>query len=502
MRTRWLFPLLGGLALGPGCASPADSVDSLAKVEGDVDRGAEGAGRDLPSPIEDLGSDQVGGSDADTTGGPATDRGTDLGIDPGADPGTDPGNPPRDAGHDAGTTTCPPRTVPRDGACVWEHPVHTEPPRPLELSNDAGAWTEIPFTVVPGGARSLNLTTSWTYGCWTFEDPLAGAVHLPSDHCVLLSWADSFDHLPAEMPGSRDWRRNYNGIFTNHLIDVAGEQRVLGFGHGENKNEVFGGRRYQNTVNTDVPVESCASGYVDGAYEDCWPAYNAFVNTSWQVFDAAHGWGLRAYVDEGPVLWPANGYTYGGAKSSSGLRHPHGLVADGFVYVFYEDTSNGGGNRGYGAKVARAPVEGGGLPGTFETWCDGAWVPSLPEGFAKERMDEFYGRRGGCSSPVVPLDGSFVSFAAAHLDEGGYVSVEEALQAGRWVLRLRASSDLVSWSSPVEIRAVDGSWSEGDLHYPVFLSASGWSSYRVEAAGFYILGTRGTEVHAMWVALE
>jgi len=493
-------------ASGPTDDAGRDTGGGADDTGTDASGSTDDAGRDTGGGADDTGTDASGPTDdaGRDTGGGADDTGTDAGSgtgDTGADTGRDISDVAGDAGGGPCGPGCPAHTVCLDAVCVWDRAVQVDPPRPLELTNDVGAYTEVPFTVVPGGARSLNLTTSWTYGCWTRANPLVDAVHLTAEHCTRVLWDDVHGAPPAELPVGQDWRRNYNGVFTTHVIEVDGQARVLGFDHGENKNEVLGEHRYQNTVDPGVRVEDCASGYVDGHYQDCWPAYNAFVGTSWQVYDAAHAWGLTPYEDEGPVVWPANGHTHGGVKSSSGLRHPHGLVAGDFVYVFYEDTSNGWGNRGYGPKVARAPLAGGGRPGTFTTWCDGAWVPSLPEGFDRSRMADFYDQQGGCASPVVPVDGNFVSFAAARLEDGSFVAVEEVLQADRWLLRLRASLDLVHWSSPVELRARDGSWSDGDLHYPVFLREDGWSSYEVNAAGFYVLGTRDNRVWAMRVRL-
>ncbi len=386
------------------------------------------------------------------------------------------------------------------GKCKMTFTFLTDEPYDLAVTNNVGAYTEIPFGIIPGGARQLNLSSLFTYSCYTFDNPLTDVIHLTQNECTRTLWTDRVDYSPENMPSGKHWRRNYNGIFTQHVISTISQDRVIAFNHGENKNEIVGNDKYQNTVNTDVSVNDCASGNVDGQYYDCWEAYNGFINMSWQISDAAHDWGMQPHNDEGPIVWPSNGYTYNGEKSSHGVRHPHGIIVDDYIYLFYIEENAGG-----DVKVARAPMDSGGLPGSFKTYCDGTWNDSLPTGFTKENMEAFFSQRGGCASSVIPSlkgIGSTISFAVAKMTIGDYISVEEALVGNKWQIRIRVSSDLVNWSTQRIIRSIDGDWRDADLAYPIFLSSNGWDNYLIDPANFYIIGTKDGQVRAMHVGIK
>ncbi len=363
---------------------------------------------------------------------------------------------------------------------------------------------EIPFWVVPGEMRQINVTTAWSYTCYTPLNPLKDAFQLSSSQCTLVTQ----DYVHKGNSTGIEWGRNYNGIFTLHVVSAFGSDRLIALNAGENKNENIGGNCgqggacYQNTVNTNVLCSQCSSGYCDDVYSDCWNAYNALINMSWQYYDSAHNWGMQTHNDEGPIIWPANGYTYSGIKSSGGVRHPHGLVDQDYIWAFYEDNSYGDGSFGYGIKVARAPVSSGGLPGNWQTYCNGLWVNSLPAGFDRNNISSFYSQRGGCASPILPVGGTQVSFAVAKRIQGGYLGIEERINddADRtWKLRLWTSSDLINWSYLRSLLSVPGDWDAGEIHYPVFLSADGWHSDLVDRNDFYIVGTKNGTLRAMRV---
>jgi hypothetical protein len=223
---------------------------------------------------------------------------------------------------------------------------------------------------------------------------------------------------------------------------------------------------------------------------------------SWQYYDEKHHWGMEVHTDTGPIVWSANGYTRGGVKSSRGVRHPHGFADSDreFLWVFYQDTSNDGRDVQPGIKVERARIASGDLPRNWQTYCDEAWVNSLPDGFDVDRMSDFYPKPGGCASNILPAGGEQISFAVAEKEQGGYIGVEERVdEDGVWELRLWSSRDLVHWFHPQTLLSRLRGWSDGELHYPVFLSSDGWHSERVDAEHFYILGTRGGTVRAMRV---
>ena len=378
-----------------------------------------------------------------------------------------------------------------------------------------GAGFEMPFWVVPGGQRGLTVTTAWTYACTTAKNPLTEPVQLGAEApCALTSrdFARSQVDLPAaeRNPRAHEWGRNYNGTLSAHVVPAADGPRLVSINHGETKNERvggncgLGGKTFWNTIRPD---QAGVSGFCDGGYTEYWPGYHGLVTMQWSRYDAASSWGFVPQLNEGPIVWPANGYSVGGAQSSAGVRHPHGFQAGGYLWVFYKDESLGTGNLGPGIRVARAPVADGGVPGTWQTYCGGVWVDALPIDFDQDpalegrwQLEDEWAKPGGCASPILPVDSTQISFAvAAKADGSGYLGIEETVAGGIWQLRLWQSADLVHWTSPQTLRTRPGGWDGGDLHYPVFLSADAWSSERVDPASFYLLGAAGGRVRAMHV---
>ena len=374
-------------------------------------------------------------------------------------------------------------------------------PFDLALTPPPDAHFEIPFWIVPGGMRQVTISTSYSYKCYTPLNPLTDAIRFESGQCVLATR----DLIHKGNTDAQEWGRNYHGIFTQHWITVSGADRLVAIGGGENKNENIGGncgqggRCYQNTINTNVLCGNCASGYCNNGYTDCWDSYNAFINLSWQYFDASHEWGMLPHLDTGPILWPSNGYTYNGRKSSEGIRHPHGFVDQSYIWVFYEDKSWGDGNRGYGIKLARSPVSSGGLPGSWKSYCNGSWESSLPPGFSSTEIGSFYSRQGGCASPVLPTGGFQDSFAVAKDETGNYWGIEEHHTSEKWELRLWRSNNLVNWNLEQSLLSAIGDWDKGELHYPVFVSKDGWHNDLIQENDFYIVGTRNGVVRAIRV---
>lgn len=373
-------------------------------------------------------------------------------------------------------------------------------PYSLQITVPPGAHFEIPPWTVPGGYRQLTVSTSYSYKCWTELNPLTDLIVLPSSQCILASRKYVPPHdVHAGNLAAQEWGRNWNGIFTQHWITVAGHDRLVAISAGENKNEYVGGdcgqggECYPNTINTDVLCSDSYSGYCHGIYSDDWNSYNGLITMSWQYFDAEHGWGMLPHIEEGPIVWPASGYTFGGGKSSEGVRHPHGFVDRGYLWAFYEDKSYDS----YGIKVARASVNSYGLPGNWQTHCGDMWVDSLPAGFDVTRITEFYAQIGGCASSILPTGGNQNSFAVTKTELDDYFGIEEQHDESVWRLRLWRSTDLVHWTFVQILRSINRGWDAGDLHYPVFLSADGWHNDRINSEDFYILGTRDGQVRVM-----
>jgi len=241
------------------------------------------------------------------------------------------------------------------------------------------------------------LLTAFTVLCASAEglpDVSGGALEV--DQCARIVAGGTTDLPAPEDVTAPEWARNYYGAFTAHPLrpdDPASP--VLLFTHGENKNEDVGGIRYANTINTDA---TDYSGYdADGTYVDAWDSYNAFVGSVLlqnprSVFTDGPG-----VTDNGPVVWPSAGYLdASGAKTSEGVRHPSTIVYNGFVYLFYLDESYGDDpDRHAGIKVARAPLDKAGAPGSFAAFYAGGFSePALPTGYRASNLHGALGQPG------------------------------------------------------------------------------------------------------------
>jgi hypothetical protein len=176
------------------------------------------------------------------------------------------------------------------------------------------------------------------------------------------------------------WRAIYGGVWSFEDLDG----NLLGFLHGEEANQKRDNICYQSKVKSYISCSSCNVDFSAG--NDCPESYNSFVAVG-QASDLSG----TNFIDEGPAVWPANGYTqynvgvdYERGDTGWGVRHPNSIIKDGYIYVFYQDWSYGDpeNGRGSGIKVARAPVDNA-HAGQFESWyrlADGneGWEPSLP----------------------------------------------------------------------------------------------------------------------------
>ena len=338
--------------------------------------------------------------------------------------------------------------------------------------------------IVKGGWRGYFLTTDYSYFCAT-PDSLVGSVTLYPEDCAKIS----------EPVASTPWLRNYNGILSSHVLDPTGDNPVvLAAVHGENKNERLGTTRIQNTVATNFGVNPkfdanvCASGINDaGVYEDCWDAYFGFVSLAHQMFTPATQYARTPFINDGPIVWPAAGYLNAdGTQASAGVRHPTFFAANGYLYVFYLDMSPDS----WGIKVARAPLSGQPSAGSFNVYnYDNFNFPALPKNFSNSSITSFYAAIGAPSSCIIGCVGSTVRFSVAAIAGTHYYLgvLEYATADGKTAVALSASSDLVHWGAPVDVRTF-ASWSQSDMHYPVLMDKDGWTNIDIDLNDFYVVG--------------
>lgn len=360
---------------------------------------------------------------------------------------------------------------------------------------------EIPPVFVEGAPDLAFVSTGWSWLCGLPNERSTTSLTLGPTNCQRFSTPARLDlktgrsRSPQEAAArSDDWSRSYYGVFSALKLDRPFRKHdLLTFMHGENKNEIFGSILYNNTVNPGIEAASCASGYKEGLYKDCWPSYNGFIS----VVLANTTKPRDELLDLGPILWPAMGYYTNGRKTSGGLRHPSVVHSGSNLYIFYLDTSTDmeTGQRG-GLRVARMrlPSAGESFPIAYP-WYEGAFSetnPSLPPGFAREHIRTFFDKRGGRASELWPESWQTVRFAVARISGTAlFIGAEEFVANESWGVRLRVSRDLVHWSAPVplpSIQSKDG-WGGGTLHYPVFSNLVGRSTEEVDLAGFYLIGS-------------
>jgi hypothetical protein len=350
--------------------------------------------------------------------------------------------------------------------------------------------SEINPTFLNAPFNTTFFSTGYTWACRNGDfSSLEERFSTTRRECVIFS-----------LPGTRsretnhDWDRDYNGVASAALLE--GSQGVFLARQGENKNEKIGDHYSQNTINSEVDAHSCYSGLHSGAYQDCWKAYNSFVNGT-IVKGLNRGLSNLSVVDLGPILWPSTGYTVDGHKTSNGVRSPSVIAAAGYLYVFYNDTSFSRiDGRAGGLEVARADMANPKDALVFIPYFHGSFQKdntSLPKGFSTEQIKSFFSVEGGRADPLWPHSELTNKFRVAHIvGTRYYLGVTEGggFSGSPWNLAFRLSCDLVRWSDPVPIAGEDRpTWLDGDLHYPVFYNTSDGSETEINARKFELLGT-------------
>lgn len=375
-------------------------------------------------------------------------------------------------------------------------------PESVAVSIAPGLRPTPAFEVAPAvvdASDLLIITTGWSWICHDAGNLVADRIQVDERRCARFSLPARIDSSGKDISSGQasvsrdDWRRSYYGVFSAFKLPRPfQENKFVALLHGENKNEQIAHNYYANTVNTWIRPNQCASGYKNGQYEECWKAYNAFVGMKF-----FNGGDAGVGLDIGPVLWPSAGYTRSGTKLSSGVRHPSAILWKGFIYIYYLDTSRDqeAGRHG-GLTVARMPVPGDNdvnVPAAL-AWYNEQFSnenPSLPRGFDRTRIRDFYGQPGGRSQELWAQSWQTVRFSVAKLKGTPYLlGVEEYSTTGIWGVRLRISADGIHWGAPINIPSlkIEGGWNNGILHYPTFMNERGTNAIDIAPDLFYIVG--------------
>jgi hypothetical protein len=280
------------------------------------------------------------------------------------------------------------------------------PLSPIVMQNKLTAYTEVAPIIV---GNKIFVSTGWTYSA-DYDSVNANFIENPNafkqkflntDKLVYGgdTWVDNSANLPIMRSAQNNnilsaqefkdvpfWRATYGGIWEVEKVN----NKFFGIIHGEQGNHLVNGICYQDNIHPNVHCETCR--YEPGV-GDCPTSYSSFLAGGYS--NNLDGTG---FIDEGPIVWPADGYTPYKISGNSwdlgwGVRHGNSIIKDNYLYMFYQDWSGGDpkNGRGIGMKVARAPLNN--LhAGYFETWyklADGTegWEPSLPEEFWS---DSFY----------------------------------------------------------------------------------------------------------------
>lgn len=233
----------------------------------------------------------------------------------------------------------------------------------------------------------------------------------------------------------------------------------------------------------------------------------------------------KKFDDLGPITWPSNGYieSLDGNKTwikatDGGVRHPSSIIKDNYLYVFYEDLSQGkeSDGRGPGIKVIRAPINNGDVdPNSFMAYYNGNFSEnSLPRGFNLPTYYKSLSQKGPRTSSLFPdlnkfapqstqgskrvgarLVGDITNFSVARVEGTDYyLGVAHELSRG---VTLRLSRDLTSWSNPVVVPGTAENWWLGKtdlqkypLLYPRLANKNGDSNVSINPNEFYIIGTQ------------
>ena len=418
----------------------------------------------------------------------------------------------------------------------------------------------------PNGQRLYVLSTSWSWLCRSSENilnssPSSPLVFSPSD-CQLVTLPDVYEFIDGQKAEIRvkpqnatlflDWKRNYDGLFSLHLVG----NKLVGVRHNENVNHIYPPswtasnqsvvfqntvQIYQNSQCIGVPItgryidtqghvweNGCWSGYdPSGNYRHCWDSFQNFVS----LLKIDYPWSPKSTItnplndpsikDIGPIIWPEANYRgcYDGEghnlrSRSSGFYQPTSFVDNGYLYVFFK--------RGICPGAARNSLE------TLEI--SSAWrffnkttglldVPSLPDGFTKEKIRDFYdvstNRKSDCLWENRPFLHTQYFSVAKIKGTPFFIGAEETSNTANndWQMGLRFSSDLLKWSEPKVLFSAncgEGSsgWGCGEFSYPVFYDSQATTNYEIEPWDFWILGMHATaggsgyEINAVRLSLN
>ncbi|WKZ31178.1 MAG: hypothetical protein QY318_00180 [Candidatus Dojkabacteria bacterium] len=338
---------------------------------------------------------------------------------------------------------------------------------------------------------------------------LTSNVLVPYSDCFLTTKAlvnssissnGGINYLPPDQLGNDDWRFTYNGITGLDTIDVNGQKYLITIKHNEHQNLRAGEYLYQGRILTHVLAEDCASGYVNNVYQHCWESFSSFVSIGYAPINSAGEVNGAQFIDIGPIVWPPNGYIDENRnRRSSGFYHPTLFVDDDYIYAYYLNDNNLQSGQRKCLSASRVAISQFNDPEAWQNYYQGSFsTTSLPEGFDKDNMEQFYTVGGGnadCVSLPNSTSDAIIFFNAAKISGTDlYIGTEEsAVENQNWQVGVRVSRDLVNWSEMQVLATAPGPWGNGTLSYPTFIDNQGLNTNEVvDPSNFYLVGKSAT----------
>lgn len=333
------------------------------------------------------------------------------------------------------------------------------------------------------------------------------------------------------------WRFSYDGIFAAEINEST--NKLLLVRYFEHQNYVYrwksGFREcgdnpqnyylYRSNIHTDISSDYCTceeQSYVCDGWGDPNPLCKDGNNicpadlsgpehdhswASWAMggtlglvdYSSKKGYQLTDVVDEGPIIWPQQAYRTNNKNNYADVGAYEIIEKDGYNYLFSIIKPRENQNSGAACiAMSRSEVKDGGKPHSWKNYFQGSFVDdTLPNGFSKENISQFYETRGGRSDCIFPLPDEHEKQAVAtwvsiakFKDLPYYISVEETSPHWKtYQMAVRFSSDLIHWSKPQIIEEHSGAnWGESLYTYPRFLNKEGTSNKEIDPEEFYLYG--------------
>lgn len=374
-----------------------------------------------------------------------------------------------------------------------------------------------------------NLITNTTQFKDTFETNLelvlGGDIYV-DDGYISRNSENSNILSQSEYDNSSFWKTSYYGCWD---IDKKDNGDVIYITVGEHKNILHNSICYQGRIH---PETLCSECKFEPGVGDCNTSYSAFIG---QATLSSNG----QIVDNGPILWPPDGYTEfvttsadGAGGPGWGIRHPESIIHGDYLYVYYQDFSYGSHaeGRGPGIKLARSPLSSDNGPGTFQNYFkdtsgnihwDNALPPEYSMGFKGLSSIDDYSIKGGRATslfgdhyltsqdfftqPLINNDTMrYVrsnNFAVAKIKGTDYfLGVENAegwlLGGGGYVyfILFRYSKDLINWDDALVLEdTIKSDSRDMKIFHVKFLNKSATTTKEIDLDNFYIMGTHNPD---------